>query len=154
MKIISFNPQTGSMAQWGKTAIKPQAPIKTADSKVQFGRHDRDRDSFQRNNRDRFEPSRSPSPAGNLEDEHGINVHDPEDRENLIESILEDLENEPELHTRLTNIRTEHPHLQTYSEQNPEGYIAALRDIVEIYENSGLAHANRAVNQLIQAGRH
>lgn len=134
MKIISFNQKTGLMSQGKTTPAKPQPSLKALHANLQFG-HERREDSFQRI----ATPSRTPRAILN-----------PQEREALITSILEDLTAAPRLQARLTGLRTEQPLLQAYSEDQPQDYIQALRDIIELYQTRGENIANRAVDDLLE----
>lgn len=145
MNIVSFNQQPSLMTRLGKPgASQTQQHSKFTFAVPQFGRSDQ----FQRNHYIPT-PEHPAIPVDEFEDDE-LDPHNPQDRELLIEAILDDVEEAPDLHRRLTNIRNEHPPVRRFSEQQPEQFIEALRNIAVTYAEHGLQAANQSVGQLIR----
>jgi hypothetical protein len=80
----------------------------------------------------------------------GINPNNPAEREELISSILEDVEAAPALHGRLTAMRADHPAIQRFSQSYPRTYIQTLSNIAVTYQEAGLDAAQADVTHFIQ----
>jgi len=106
-------------------------------------------------NKDIFQPSAQQAEAEEMQTDDELDPNNPTDRENLIASILEDVEEDPHLHRELTQLRDAHPNMRAYSERNPHQFIEDLRNIAVAYSNEDSDAARQQMLQLIQrANRH
>ncbi len=145
---LGFSPALTLSRQ--NTSVMPVKPSLHQNTPVKFGRDwpkDKDKDIFQ--------PSAQQAEAEEMQTDDELDPNNPTERENLIASILEDVEEDPHLHRELTRLRDAHPNVRAYSESNPHQFIEDLRNIAVAYANENSDAAHQQMLQLIQrANRH